>query len=81
MIIEKDGIQYQVIRIVDEKKELQDSLENLQLAVDQLKEIDTTGLHQTIKIIIEKENQKNQKIEDSLRTEIELIRIKLLDYE
>jgi hypothetical protein len=81
MIIEKDGIKYQVIRIVDEKKELQDNIENLQLAVEQMKQIDTTGLNQTVKAVIEKENQENQKIEDSLRAEIEIIKLKLLDHE
>jgi ABC-type transporter Mla MlaB component len=81
MMIEKDGIKYQVIRIVDQKKELQDNLENLQLAVEQMKQIDTTGLNQTVKAVIEKENQENQKIKDSLRAEIEIIKLKLLDHE
>lgn len=81
MIIEKYGIRYRVIRIVDEKEELQNSLENLQLAVEQIKQIDTTGLIQMVKAVIEKVNNDNKTIEDSLRTEIQLIRIKLLDYE
>jgi hypothetical protein len=81
MIIEKDGIKYQVVKIIDEKKELQEELKNLELALTEHYQIDTTGLEGSVKRVVEKENEETTKLDDSLKIEIETIKLKLKNYE
>lgn len=79
MIIEKDGIKYNATVYIDRRDILQKEITDLEFNISKYTPIDTTGLTGTVLSIIKAENDKSNKINDSLITELESKREELLN--